>query len=115
MPAYDVPIHLRNAPEKIIKEPGLHKGYKYAQNFDKHFSDMQYFPDELKNKIYYYPTGTGGKKKFKPDLINSGKKDKENMKKPANAGFSVKVLFYKYHLFRVYAIVVDIKSIKIYP
>jgi putative ATPase len=65
LPAYDVPMHLRNAPTKLMKELGYHKGYKYAHSFDNHFVDMQYLPDELKDKIYYNPTDIGAEEKFR--------------------------------------------------
>lgn len=65
LPAYDVPMHLRNAPTKLMKELGYHKGYKYAHSFDEHFVDMQYLPDELKDKIYYNPTEIGEEEKIK--------------------------------------------------
>lgn len=44
-----VPLHLRNAPTKLMKELGYHEGYKYAHDFDHHFVNQQYLPDELKN------------------------------------------------------------------
>jgi putative ATPase len=68
LPAYDVPMHLRNAPTKLMKELGYHKGYKYAHSFENHFVDMQYLPDELKDKIYYNPTDIGAEEKIKKYL-----------------------------------------------
>jgi putative ATPase len=68
LPAYDVPMHLRNAPTKLMKELGYHKGYKYAHSFDNHFVDMQYLPEELKDKIYYKPTDIGEEEKIKKYL-----------------------------------------------
>lgn len=68
LPAYDVPMHLRNAPTKLMKELGYHKGYKYAHSFDEHFVEMQYLPEELKDKIYYHPTNIGEEEKIKKYL-----------------------------------------------
>jgi putative ATPase len=68
LPAYDVPLHLRNAPTKLMKELGYHKGYKYAHSFDNHFVELQYLPDELKDKIYYKPTEIGEEEKIKKYL-----------------------------------------------
>lgn len=75
-PDYDVPLHLRNAPTKLMKELGYHKGYKYAHDFEGHYVDLQYLPDELKDKIYYYPTDLGREGKIKKRLneINPKKK-----------------------------------------
>ncbi len=76
LPDYDVPLHLRNAPTKLMKELGYHKGYKYAHDFDGHYVDLQYLPDELKDKIYYHPTELGREGKIKKRLneINPRKK-----------------------------------------
>jgi putative ATPase len=51
-----------------MKELGYHKGYKYAHSFDNHFVEMQYLPDELKDKIYYHPTDIGEEEKIKKYL-----------------------------------------------
>jgi putative ATPase len=67
-PAYDVPIHLRNAPTKLMKDLNYGKDYKYSHDFDEHFTEQQYLPDELKDKIYYLPTEIGEEKKLKERL-----------------------------------------------
>jgi putative ATPase len=55
LPNYDVPLHIRNAPTKLMKELGYHKGYKYSHDYEGNFTEQQYLPDELKDKIYYIP------------------------------------------------------------
>ncbi len=60
-----VPIHLRNAPTNLMKEIGYGKDYKYAHDFENHFLDEIYFPDELKGKQFYFPTENGQEKKLK--------------------------------------------------
>jgi putative ATPase len=45
-----VPLHLRNAPTKLMKELGYGKNYKYAHAYKGNFIDQQYLPDSLKNK-----------------------------------------------------------------
>jgi putative ATPase len=79
LPAYDVPMHLRNAPTKLMKELGYHKGYKYAHSFDEHFVDMQYLPDELKDKIYYNPTELGKEGEIKKHLKELWKKKRKDL------------------------------------
>lgn len=74
MPAYDVPLHLRNAPTKLMKELGYHLGYKYAHEFENHFVEQQYLPDKLVDKIYYNPTEMGREKKLKEYLKSLWKK-----------------------------------------
>ena len=44
-----VPLHLRNAPTKLMKELGYHDGYKYAHDYPGHFVRQQYLPDELQD------------------------------------------------------------------
>lgn len=44
-----VPLHLRNAPTKLMKELGYHDGYKYAHDYPGNFVEQQYLPDTLKN------------------------------------------------------------------
>lgn len=78
LPAYDVPMHLRNAPTKLMKELGYHDGYKYAHSFENHFVDMQYLPDELKDKIYYFPTEIGEEGKIKKNLDKNWGKRRKN-------------------------------------
>lgn len=75
-PDYDVPLHLRNAPTKLMKELGYHKGYKYAHDFEGHFVDLQYLPDEIKDKIYYFPTELGREGKIKRRLNELNPKKK---------------------------------------
>lgn len=68
LPNYDVPLHIRNAPTKLMKELGYGKDYKYSHDFKDHFEYQQYLPDELKNKVYYTPGELGSEAKFKKRL-----------------------------------------------
>ncbi|UCD70729.1 MAG: replication-associated recombination protein A [Syntrophobacterales bacterium] len=54
-----VPLHLRNAPTKLMKELGYGKGYKYPHDFPDHFVEENYLPKDLKGRIYYRPTNQG--------------------------------------------------------
>jgi len=45
-----VPLHLRNAPTKLMKELNYGKGYKYSHDFANHFVEQQFMPIELKNE-----------------------------------------------------------------
>ena len=65
----EVPIHLRNAPTKLLKELGHGKGYRYAHDEPDAFSKGQtYFPEEMGEKIYYEPTDRGLEIKIKEKL-----------------------------------------------
>jgi putative ATPase len=50
-----VPLHLRNAPTKLMKELGYGKAYKYAHAYEGNFVNQQYLPDELKKKRIWSP------------------------------------------------------------
>jgi len=50
-----VPLHLRNAPTKLMKEMNYGKEYKYAHSFENNFVDQEFLPDEIKGSILYDP------------------------------------------------------------
>lgn len=50
-----VPLHLRNAPTKLMAEMGYHEGYKYAHDYPNHFADQQYLPDALVGSRFWNP------------------------------------------------------------
>lgn len=70
LPLYQVPLSLRNAPTKLMKELGYGKEYKYPHSFDNNFVALNYMPDELKNKQYYLPSENGNEKIIKERLKN---------------------------------------------
>ena len=49
-----VPLHLRNAPTKLMKELGYGQQYKYAHDFEGHFVRQQYLPDELQGRHFWH-------------------------------------------------------------
>ena len=61
---FPVPLHLRNAPTKLMKEIGYGKEYKYAHNYEENFVQENYLPDEIKNKQFYFPSENGQEKKL---------------------------------------------------
>jgi putative ATPase len=50
-----VPIHIRNAPTKLMKELGYGKDYKYAHSFEGNFAEQDFMPKEIKNHRFYKP------------------------------------------------------------
>ena len=50
-----VPLHLRNAPSRMMKNMDYGKGYKYSHSFDNNFSEQEYLPDELSGTVFYEP------------------------------------------------------------
>ena len=57
---YPIPLHIRNAPTGLMKNIGYGKGYKYPHDFDGHFVAAEYLPDEIKDNVFYSPSGEGG-------------------------------------------------------
>jgi len=76
LPNLPVPLHLRNAPTKLMKELGYGREYKYAHEYDGNFVEQQNLPDRLKEKRYYRPTENGREKQIKERLTHlwKGKK-----------------------------------------
>jgi putative ATPase len=50
-----VPLHIRNAPTKLMKQEGYGKGYEYSHNYENNFSPQEYLPDEIKGTAFYTP------------------------------------------------------------
>jgi len=67
-PLFPVPLHLRNAPTKLMKDIGYGKEYKYAHDHEHGFVDENYLPEELNGKQFYFPTESGQEKNIKERL-----------------------------------------------
>lgn len=74
LPNLPVPLHLRNAPTALMEDLGYGAGYKYSHDYDGHFTEQQYLPDNLNDKIYYHPTEIGKEKEIRERLNNLWKK-----------------------------------------
>jgi len=69
MPTHEVPLHLRNAPTKLMKELDYGAEYRYAHNEPGGFAPGEnYFPQELQDKRYYFPTDRGLEQKIAEKL-----------------------------------------------
>lgn len=68
MPAEPVPLHIRNAPTKLMKELDYGKGYIYAHDTEEKLTKMQCLPDSLLGRRYYRPTTQGREKAVKERL-----------------------------------------------
>lgn len=60
-----VPLHIRNAPTKLMKELGYSRGYLYPHNYPDAVVEQEYMPEELKNSVFYRPTDRGMEKEIK--------------------------------------------------
>jgi len=63
-----VPLHIRNAPTRLMKEIGYGKDYKYAHDYKEGFTPQNYLPEKLQGKLYYSPTDRGYEKIIKQRL-----------------------------------------------
>ena len=63
-----VPLHIRNAPTKLMKELGYHKGYQYAHSFEGNFVDMEFLPPEISGTTFYQPGTNLREKEIKERL-----------------------------------------------
>jgi len=77
-----VPLHLRNAPTKLMKELGYAEGYRYAHDEEDKVADMDCLPESLKGRSYYHPTQEGREKQLAQRMeeirrIRAGKRKSE--------------------------------------
>jgi putative ATPase len=66
--AEPVPMHLRNAPTRAMKEWGYSEGYEHAHNFEDALTEMECLPPSLAGKRYYFPTDRGVEKRISERL-----------------------------------------------
>jgi putative ATPase len=70
-----VPLHLRNAPTKLMKDLGYGEDYKYSHDYNHNFVAQQYLPDEISNTKIYEP-GSSQREKSQRDFLKNRWKDK---------------------------------------
>lgn len=78
--AEPVPLVIRNAPTKLMKDLDYGKGYQYAHDTQDKLTNMQCLPDSLLDRVYYDPTEEGLEAKFKTRLEQIKAWKKEHMK-----------------------------------
>jgi putative ATPase len=82
LPSYEVPMHLRNAPTKLMKELDYGKDYRYAHNEESAYAAAEnYLPKEIQDNQYYFPTERGLEVKIAEKLAylrSLDKQQKEN-------------------------------------
>ncbi|NVK53682.1 MAG: replication-associated recombination protein A [Flavobacteriaceae bacterium] len=72
-----VPLHLRNAPTKLMKDLDYGKNYQYAHNYQNNFVNQEFLPDEISNTKLYEPGNNTREQQFK-ELLKKRWKDKYN-------------------------------------
>ncbi len=63
-----VPLHLRNAPTKLMKNMGYGKEYQYSHGYEGNFSDQEFFPDKLSGTVLYDPGKNAAEEKLRERL-----------------------------------------------
>ena len=76
--AEPVPLQIRNAPTKLMKELDYGKGYQYAHDYEEKMTSMQCLPDSLVGREYFQPTEQGLETKYKAKLEQIKKWKKEH-------------------------------------
>lgn len=68
-----VPLHLRNAPTKLMKDLNYGKDYKYAHSYDGNFTEQEFLPEEISGTRLYEPGNNSTEKKIKDELTKKWK------------------------------------------
>lgn len=68
-----VPLHLRNAPTKLMADLGYHEGYKYAHDYEGHYVKQQYLPDRLVGSKFWFAADNPSENKMKARLDSLNK------------------------------------------
>ncbi len=66
--ALPAPLHIRNAPTRLMKDLGYGKDYKYAHDYKGAYAPQEYLPEKLQGRLYYFPTDRGYEKTIKQRL-----------------------------------------------
>jgi putative ATPase len=80
------PMHILNAPTKLMKTVGYGKGYAYDHNADEGFSGQDYWPDEMEPQAFYEPTDRGFEARVKERLDYWAQRRKELQHGSGDAG-----------------------------
>ena len=70
-----VPLELRNAPTKLMKELGYGDNYKYAHNYQNNFAEQEFLPKDIENTTFYQP-GDNARENAHRDFLKLRWKDK---------------------------------------
>jgi putative ATPase len=68
-PEDPVPLHLRNAPTKLLEELGYGKEYRYSHDAPGNFVEQSYLPERIRDRVFYRPTENGAEKKIRDRLL----------------------------------------------
>jgi putative ATPase len=60
--ALPVPLHIRNAPTKLMKDMGYGRDYRYAHDYTDGYTVQEYLPDTIAGSLFHFPTNRGYEK-----------------------------------------------------
>jgi putative ATPase len=83
--ALPVPLHIRNAPTRLMKDLGYHKGYQYAHDFAEGVADQEHLPEQLRGRRFYRPTERGYEKMISERMRYWTELRKTSRRKPEKA------------------------------
>ena len=87
-PAEPVPLHIRNAPTKLMHELGYGEGYRYAHDYDGAYTAQEYLPEALKGARWYEPADSGYEKTVKERVEWWERRKREAAAEPKASGGS---------------------------
>jgi putative ATPase len=87
--AEPVPLHIRNAVTKFMKQAGYGKGYQYAHDLESKVADMECMPDNLRGRQYFHPTREG-REKLLAQRMEEIRKARAQLREELNDGSSDK-------------------------
>ncbi len=67
--SHEIPMHIRNAPTGLMKKMGYGRDYKYPHDYEEHFVGDDYLPEEIKDMVFYKPSGEGSEEAIKKRLL----------------------------------------------
>jgi len=71
--AQPVPLHIRNAPTRLMKDLGYSKGYLYPHNYPGGWVNQEYLPEALRGRVFYKPTDRGFEEKIRKRMNTKGR------------------------------------------
>ena len=81
-----VPLHIRNAPTRLMKELGYGKGYRYDHDYDEAYAPQQYLPDGIAGERFYEPSDFGFERKIRERLEHLKKRNPHSGSAADDAG-----------------------------
>ena len=70
-----VPMHLRNAPTELMEKLGYGAEYKYPHDYDRHYVEQEYMPEQAREARFYYPQTTGASERHLKEYLDFIERD----------------------------------------